>query len=58
MDKSVAYIKKASDKVIDKLYMEYERKRMQKANEFLNDMLISKFANTLGGLDPIEKGCL
>ena len=54
MDKSVAYIKKASDKVIDKLYTEYERKRMQKANEFLTDMLISKFRNTLGGLDAIE----
>ena len=54
MDKSVAYIKKASGKVIDKLYTEYERKRMQKANEFLTDMLISKFANTLGGLDAIE----
>ena len=24
---------------------------MQKANEFLTDMLISKFANTLGGFD-------
>ena len=27
---------------------------MQKANEFLTDMLIRKFANTLGGLDAIE----
>ena len=31
MDKSVAYIMKASVKAIDKLYTEYERKRMQKA---------------------------
>ena len=54
LDKSVAYIKKASQKVIDKLYTEYERKRMQKANEFLTDLLISKFSNTLGGLDAIE----
>ena len=54
LDKSVAYIKKASQKVINKLYTEYERKRMQKANEFLTDLLISKFANTLGGLDAIE----
>ena len=52
LDKSVAYIK-ASQKVINKLYTEYERKRMQKANEFLTDLLISKFANTLG-LDAIE----
>ena len=34
--------------------MYYERKRMQKANEFLTDQLISKFADALGGLDPIE----
>ena len=54
LDKSVAYIKKASHKVINKLYTEYERKRMQKANEFLTDPLISKFANTLGGIDGIE----
>ena len=54
LDKSVAYIKKASQKVINKLYTEYERKRMQKANVFLTDLLISKFANTLGGLDAIE----
>ena len=54
LDKSVNYIKKASQKVINKLYTEYERKRMQKANEFLTDLLISRFANTLGGLDAIE----
>ena len=54
LDKSVAYIKKASQKVIDKLYTEYERKRMQKANEFLTDLLISRFSSTLGGLDAIE----
>ena len=27
---------------------------MKKANEFLSDLLISKFANTLGGLEAIE----
>ena len=54
LDKSVAYIEKASQKVINKLYTEYERKRMQKANEFLIDLLVSKFSNTLGGLDAIE----
>ena len=54
LDKSVNYIKKASQKVINKLYTEYERKRMQKANEFLTDLLISRFTNTLGGLDAIE----
>ena len=28
---------------------------MQKANEFLTEQLISKFADALGGLDAIEK---
>ena len=54
LDKSVAYIKKASHKAINKLYTNYERKRMQKANEFLTDLLISRFSKTLGGLDAIE----
>ena len=54
LDKSVAYIKKASHKIINKLYTEYERNRMQKANEFITDLLISEFSNTLGGLDAIE----
>ena len=27
---------------------------MQKANEFLSDLLISKFANSLGGLEATE----
>ena len=55
LDKSVAYIKKASSqKVINKLYIEYERKRMENANDFLTDLLISKFANALGGFDAIE----
>ena len=54
IDKSVSYIKKASQKIIDKLYTEHERKRMQKANEYLTDLLISKFSSTLGGLDAIE----
>ena len=54
LDKSVAYIKKASQTVINKLYIEYERKRMEKANDFLTDLLISKFPNALGGFDAIE----
>ena len=44
----------ASQKIIDKLYAEYERKRMQKANEFLSDLVISKFSALLGGLDAIS----
>ena len=54
LDKSVAYIKKASQKIIDKLYTEYEKKRLQKTNEFLTDLVISKFSDILKGFDAIE----
>ena len=54
INRNVKTIKKASNKVIERYYNKYERKRMQKANEFLTDQLISKFADTLGGLDAIE----
>ena len=50
LDQSVKYIKKTSSKVIKKIYQEYEQKRLQKANEFLTDLLISKFSRILGGL--------
>ena len=53
IDRNVKATKKASNKVIER-YNEYEGKRTQKANEFLTDQLISKFADALGGLDPIE----
>ena len=53
-DKSVKIIKKASNKIIEKYYNEYERKRMQKANEFITDQLISCFADALDGFDAIE----
>ena len=51
-------LKKASNKIIERYYNEYERKRMQKANEFLTDQLISKFADALGGLDELRKDYL
>ena len=53
-DRDVKAIKKASNKTIERYYNEYERKKMQKANEFLTDQLISKFADALRGLDAIE----
>lgn len=53
IDQSVKYLKKASAKVINKLYQDFESKRLEKANSFLTDMLISKFASVLGGLDAI-----
>jgi hypothetical protein len=53
LDKSVAFVKKANKKIVERLYDEYERKRERKANEFLTDLIISKFAALLGGLDAI-----
>lgn len=41
-------------KYINKMYKEYEHKRMQKANEFLTNLLMSKFSNAMGGLDAIQ----
>ena len=54
IDKSVAYVKKASKKIVDKLYEEHERKQLRRTNEFITDAIISKFSETLGGLDAIE----
>ena len=54
IDQSIKHIEKASSKVISKLYKEYEDKRMQKANEFLTDLFISKFSKLMGGLDAID----
>ena len=54
IDQSVKYIKKASSKVINKSYKEYEEKRMQRANEFITDLLISTFNRLMGGLDAID----
>ena len=51
---SVQFLKKASEKVILKIYSEYEIKQAEKANAFLTDFLISKFADLLGGLDAVE----
>ena len=54
LDQSIAYIKKASSKIINKLYHEYEERRLQKANEFFTDLVISTFSSLLGGLDVIQ----
>ena len=54
ISQSVQNLKKASDKVILKIYAEYEVKQAEKANAFLTDLLISKFADLLGGLEAIE----
>ena len=51
---SVACIKKASNKVVLRIYSEYELVQEEKANAFLTDLLISKFSDLLGGLEAIE----
>ena len=47
-------ISQSSSKVIDKIYAGYEAQRLEKANQFLRDLAISRFADILGGLDAIE----
>ena len=54
ISQSVQNLKKSSDKVILKIYAEYEVKQAEKANLFLTDLLISMFADLLGGLGAIE----
>ena len=54
ISQSVAHLKKAKGKVILKIYTEYERQQVEKANAFLTDLLVSKFADLLGGLEAIE----
>lgn len=55
ISKTPSYIAKASAKVINKVYAEWEEKTMERATHFLCDQLISKFRSVLGGLDAIEK---
>ena len=54
LDKSIAYIKKVSKKVINKKHAKYQRKSMEDAYDFLTDLSISLFAKTLGGFDVVE----
>ena len=56
IDQSVKYLKKASAKVqvLNTIYAEYEGKRLERANQFLTDLAISKFTNLLGGLGAFE----
>ena len=54
IEQKVSQLKKASGKVILRIYAEYEMKQAEKANMFLTDLLISKFSDLLGGLEAIE----
>ena len=51
---SVAQLKTVSGKQVLRIYVKYERQQAEKANVFLTDLLISKFADLLGRLDAIE----
>ena len=53
VSQSVKYIKKASDKVICKLYAEYIYKEQDKTNAVLADTLIVKFADLLEMLNTV-----
>ena len=47
INQSVKYLKKSSAKVLEKIHKQMEGKRLEKANAFITDMLLSKFADTL-----------
>ena len=53
VSQSIKYIKKASDKVICKLYAEYIYKEQDKTNAVLADTLIVKFADLLEMLNTV-----
>ena len=55
---SVKYIRKASDKVISKLYAEYLIIEQDKTNEVLTNMLITKFSDLMGMLKTVPSGDL
>ena len=50
---SVKYIKKASNKVVNKLHSEWLYMQQDKTNEILADVLIVKFAELMGMLDTV-----
>ena len=54
IERTTASIKKAGEKTLRKWHAEVDKKREKKANEFLTDLLLSKFAGVLGGLQAIE----
>ena len=49
-----AFLIKPCARIVNKLYAEYEARKLVKANAFLTGLSISKFAGLLGGLAPIE----
>ena len=56
ISQSVKYIKKASDKVISKLYAEYLTIEQDKTNTILADTLITNFSDLMGMLETVPSG--
>ena len=56
VSQSVKYIKKASNRVICKLYAEHELIQQDKTNAVLADTLITKFAELMEMLDTVPSG--
>jgi hypothetical protein len=54
IDRPTGFIRKANKSVVDKLYDEYENKRMSCASDFISTLIISKFATVLGSLNAVE----
>ena len=53
VSQSVKYIKKASNRVISKLYAKHEYMQQDKTNAILADVLIVKFSELMGMLDTV-----
>ena len=56
ISQSVKYIKKASDKVLSKLYAGYQAIQLDKTNALLADVLIVKFSELMGMLNTVPSG--
>ena len=54
ISRSPSAIRKASQKTIEKIYAEYEKSRMDRANDLLTEMFIAQFADLLGGFEVID----
>lgn len=53
LSQSVKYIKKSSDKIIDKILAEYEYRQLDKTSTQLADTLIVKFSELMCGLNVV-----
>ncbi len=51
---SVAYIKKASHSVLEKIKVEYERKQLEETNEYLSETLMEKLSEFMEGANMID----